>query len=220
MDAQLITAPFHGATLYVVSHQSQPYVPMKPIVEGMGMDWASQFTKLTGNGSRWSVVEITTVAEDGKQRAMICLPLRKLPGWLMTIHPNKIKDLGVRAKVIAYQNECDDVLWQHWSQHQAVTSAPTFTPAVSHLTPEQLVRIDQRAWVLSGRAFETYRQQMRTCHYIERDLIEIERWLPPQLTAEIIDRVGFLAKLCNDYATRFNEGAKSLSSMADVASPH
>ncbi len=41
-----INVPFHGAELYVVNHNGEPYTPMKPIVEGMGMDWASQFTKL------------------------------------------------------------------------------------------------------------------------------------------------------------------------------
>ena len=32
-----ITVPFHGAELYVVEHNGQPYTPMKPIVEGMGL---------------------------------------------------------------------------------------------------------------------------------------------------------------------------------------
>lgn len=32
-----ITVPFHGSALYVVNHNGEPYTPMKPIVEGMGM---------------------------------------------------------------------------------------------------------------------------------------------------------------------------------------
>ncbi|EHL5742720.1 hypothetical protein KEB67_005058, partial [Escherichia coli] len=42
----MITVPFHGDSLYVVNHNGEPYVPMKPIVEGMGLAWAPQFTKL------------------------------------------------------------------------------------------------------------------------------------------------------------------------------
>ncbi len=31
-----MTVPFHGDSLYVVNHNGEPYVPMKPVVAGMG----------------------------------------------------------------------------------------------------------------------------------------------------------------------------------------
>lgn len=108
-----INVPFHGNNLYVVNYNGQPYVPMKPIVDGMGMDWASQFTKLKQK-FKSTVAEITMVAEDGKERNMICLALRKLAGWLHTISPNKVKP-EIRDKVIKYQEECDDVLYEYWT---------------------------------------------------------------------------------------------------------
>lgn len=46
---------------------------------------------------------------------MTCLPLRKLPAWLYSISPNKVKH-ELREKIIRYQEECDDVLWEHWSK--------------------------------------------------------------------------------------------------------
>lgn len=55
------------------------------------------------------------VAEDGKRRNMVCLPLRKLAGWLQTISPNKVRP-EIRDKVIQYQNECDDVLYEYWTK--------------------------------------------------------------------------------------------------------
>lgn len=108
-----INVPFHGNNLYVVNYNGQPYVPMKPIVDGMGMDWASQFTKLKQK-FKSTIAEITMVAEDGKERNMICLALRKLAGWLHTISPNKVKP-EIRDKVIQYQEECDDVLYEYWT---------------------------------------------------------------------------------------------------------
>ncbi|MDF7456037.1 phage antirepressor N-terminal domain-containing protein [Proteus mirabilis] len=108
-----INVPFHGNNLYVVNFNGQPYVPMKPIVDGMGMDWASQFTKLKQK-FKSTIAEITMVAEDGKERNMICLALRKLAGWLHTISPNKVKP-EIRDKVIKYQEECDDVLYEYWT---------------------------------------------------------------------------------------------------------
>ncbi|HID7484669.1 TPA: phage antirepressor N-terminal domain-containing protein [Morganella morganii] len=108
-----INVPFHGDNLYVVNYNGQPYVPMKPIVEGMGMDWASQFTKLKQR-FKSTIAEITMVAEDGKSRNMLCIALRKLSGWLHTISPNKVKP-EIRDKVIRYQEECDDVLYEYWT---------------------------------------------------------------------------------------------------------
>lgn len=53
-----ITVPFHGNALYVVNRNGEPYTPMKPIIDGMGMDWASQFTKLKQR-FKTSIVKIT-----------------------------------------------------------------------------------------------------------------------------------------------------------------
>ena len=114
-----ITVPFHGADLYVVEHNGQPYTPMKPIVEGVGVSWQGQHEKLSANGARWGIKEILIPSKGGLQ-AMLSLPLRKLAGWLMTLSPNKIKNTEVRAKVIQYQNECDDVLWQYWTDGIAI----------------------------------------------------------------------------------------------------
>ncbi|ELD4018267.1 hypothetical protein QI600_004134 [Salmonella enterica] len=66
---QTITVPFHGNALYVVNHNGEPCTPMKPIVEGMGMDWKSQLNKLRSR-FKSTVVEITIVAADGRSREM------------------------------------------------------------------------------------------------------------------------------------------------------
>ncbi|OTA14032.1 antirepressor [Xenorhabdus beddingii] len=113
-----ITVPFYDDELYVVEHNNEPYVPMKPIVEGMGMDWTGQLNKLRQR-FKSTIEEISMVAADGKMRDMICLPLRKLAGWLQTIYPNKVKP-EIRDKVIRYQDECDDVLYEYWTKGIAV----------------------------------------------------------------------------------------------------
>lgn len=127
-----INVPFHGAELYVVNHNGEPYAPMKPIVEGMGMDWASQFTKMKQR-FKSTVVEITMVAGDGKSRKMICLALRKLAAWLNTISPNKVRP-EIRERVIRYQDECDDVLYEYWTKGQ-VTNPRKSETNVDDRTP-------------------------------------------------------------------------------------
>ncbi|WP_052712021.1 phage antirepressor N-terminal domain-containing protein [Paracidovorax citrulli] len=114
-----ITVPFHGADLYVVEHNGQPYTPMKPIVAAMGLDWGSQFRKVAANESRWGIVNLTIPSAGGEQ-AMTCLPVRKTAAWLTTIEPGKVKSPQVRARVIQYQNECDDALWHYWNEGIAV----------------------------------------------------------------------------------------------------
>ncbi|EHH5083660.1 hypothetical protein M4M37_004791 [Escherichia coli] len=109
----MITVPFHGDSLYVVNHNGEPYVP-KPVVAGMGLAWQSQLAKLRQRFAS-TITEIVMVAEDGKRRNMVSLPLRKLAGWLQTINPNKVKP-GIRDKVIQYQEECDDVLYEYWTK--------------------------------------------------------------------------------------------------------
>lgn len=107
-----INVPFHGNNLYVVNFNGEPYVPMKPIVEGMGLTWQSQFEKLKQRFSK-GITEIVIPSKGGEQ-SMICLTLRKLAGWLHTISPNKVKP-EIRDKVIKYQEECDDVLYEYWT---------------------------------------------------------------------------------------------------------
>lgn len=120
-NQQLITVPFHGQTLYVIPFNDEPYTAMRPIVEGMGIDWKSQHRKLVSS-ERFGVVEMTTPSAGGPQQSL-CMPVRKLPGWLMTIHPRKVRP-ELKARILAYQNECDDVLWQYWRKMNVEVSMP------------------------------------------------------------------------------------------------
>lgn len=106
--------PFRRAELLLVEHEGQPFVPMKPVVEGMGLAWQAQHRKLQTGRFESTITEMVIVAQDGKEREMTCLPLRKLAGWLMSIHPAKVRE-SIRESVIAYQNECDDALWAYWN---------------------------------------------------------------------------------------------------------
>ena len=119
-----ITVPFHNAELFLVEFNGQPYVPMRSIVQGMGLDWKSQFVKLKQRFAT-CVVEITMqMIGDDQARSHTCLLLRKLPAWLYSIHANKVKP-ELRDTVIKYQEECDDVLWDYWTKGKAVNPRTT-----------------------------------------------------------------------------------------------
>ncbi|WP_084726110.1 phage antirepressor N-terminal domain-containing protein, partial [Xanthomonas pisi] len=105
--------PFHRGALYVGNHRGEPYVPTDPIVEGMGLAWSPQFSKLKRRFAK-GVTEIIIPSAGGEQ-TMTCLSLRKLAAWLQTINSNKVKP-EIRDKVIQYQEECDDVLYEYWTK--------------------------------------------------------------------------------------------------------
>jgi len=107
-----ITVPFYGTKLFIVDYNGEPYTPMRPIANGMGLAWQSQLEKLKSRFSK-GVTEIVIPSAGGEQR-MVCLALRKLAAWLNTISPNKVRP-EIRERVIQYQNECDDVLYEYWT---------------------------------------------------------------------------------------------------------
>lgn len=132
---QLSPVTFHGDTIFCIDYQDQPYTPMRPIVENMGLDWGSQSVKLNANKERWTVAIIATVAQDGSEREMLCMPVRKLPSYLNSINPKKVRP-ELRAKIELYQAESDDALWNYWMHGRAERPAPQPQPTTDGpLTP-------------------------------------------------------------------------------------
>lgn len=132
-----ITVPFHGADLYVVEHNGQPFTPMKALVTAMGLNWSGQFEKVKENESRWGIRNIRIPSDGGVQEA-IGLPLRKLPGWMATLEPKKMKSPETAARVIQYQNECDDVLWQYWNDGIVINPRAAYS-----VNPDQTLSAEQ-----------------------------------------------------------------------------
>ena len=132
-----INVLFHGDSLSVINYNGRPYVPMRPVVEGMGLAWQSQLEKLKKRFSK-GVTEIVIPSKGGEQ-SMLCLALRKLAGWLHTISPNKVKP-EIRDKVIRYQEECDDVLYEYWTTGE-VKKRPNFRQS----TAKELIPLRQTA---------------------------------------------------------------------------
>ena len=115
--SQLAPVTFHGDTIFCLTYGNQPYTPAKPIVENLGLGWASQSQKLNSNKARWGVTIIVIPSESGEQQ-MLCLPVRKLPAYLSSINPKKVRP-ELRAKIELYQAESDDALWNDWMNGRA-----------------------------------------------------------------------------------------------------
>lgn len=116
MSDQLISVPFRADTLYIINHLDEPFVPMKPVVEAVGLDWRGQQAKIRA-AQRYGDISIPLPSPGGVQDTL-CIPLRKLNGWLFSINPAKVKP-ELRDTVIAYQEECFQVLYDYWHTGQA-----------------------------------------------------------------------------------------------------
>lgn len=130
---QLFPVPFHGDTIFCIDYQNQPYTPMKPIVENMGLVWAAQSVKLNANKERWGV-SIIEIPSNGGEQEMLCMPVRKLPSYLNSINPRKVRP-ELRERIELYQAESDDALWNYWMHGRAERPAPQAAEAA--ITPDQ-----------------------------------------------------------------------------------
>ncbi len=115
-----ITVNYNGQELITIQKDNEIYVAIRPIVEGIGMAWTTQFAKLRRNKEKFSCYHMVTTGKDGILYRMLTIPLKKLNGWLFSINPNKIKSDEIRDKVIQYQEECFIVLYNYWHKGAAI----------------------------------------------------------------------------------------------------
>ena len=113
------TISFNHQSLVTFKQNGTHYTAMKPICENIGLDWKSQYSRM----KRYDVLNstmviITIVAEDGKKREMICLPIEYLNGWLFGIDINRCKP-EIRDTLIKYKKECYQALHDYWFNGKA-----------------------------------------------------------------------------------------------------
>ncbi|HAL1868593.1 TPA: phage antirepressor Ant [Escherichia coli] len=179
--------PFNGQQIITAMAAGVAYVAMKPIVENLGMSWSTQQTKLMKQIRKFNCVHMNMIAADGKLRKLLCLPLKKLNGWLFSINPEKVR-ADIRDKLIQYQEECFTVLHDYWTKGKAEnarkkTSVDDRTPlrdAVNMLVskkhlmyPEAYAMIHQRFNVESIEELDAS-QIPQAVEYIHRVVLEGE----------------------------------------------
>lgn len=160
---------------------------MRQIVENIGIDWTGQSVKLRKMKDKFNCRDISMVAADGKLRKLLCIPLKKLNGWLFSINPEKVR-ADIRDKLIQYQEECFTVLHDYWTKGKEEnarkkTSVDDRTPlrdAVNMLVskkhlmyPEAYAMIHQRFNVESIEELDAS-QIPQAVEYIHRVVLEGE----------------------------------------------
>ena len=102
----------------IVSTSDEQLVAIKPICEALGIDWSSQKQRIERDEILAStMVMITTVAADGKDREMCAVPYMFVFGWLFSIDASKVNE-DVKESVLKYKMECYKVLLEHFTEPQ------------------------------------------------------------------------------------------------------
>ncbi|EMW2359388.1 phage antirepressor Ant [Escherichia coli] len=134
--------PFNGQQILTAVAAGVTYVAMRQIVENIGIDWTGQSVKLRKMKDKFNCRDISMVAADGKLRKLLCIPLKKLNGWLFSINPEKVR-ADIRDKLIQYQEECFTVLHDYWTKGHVVNPRKAKKALPGKITTEQQEAIKQ-----------------------------------------------------------------------------
>jgi len=119
----IVKIPFHDGEILSTLVDGKPYVVLRPAIERLGMDYATQYTKLRRRS--WATVgQSPMVAADGKIRPMVTVDVRTFVMLLATIDEHRVAE-EARPLLIAYQSEMADVLEAYWTNGGAINPRAT-----------------------------------------------------------------------------------------------
>ncbi|WP_065237114.1 phage antirepressor N-terminal domain-containing protein, partial [Gallibacterium genomosp. 3] len=118
------TITFYDAELITLKVEDVIYTAVKPIVDALGLSWGTQQRKLENSKDKFSCTHMKTTGSDGKTYEMLCMPIRKLNGWLFSINPEKVRP-DLKDRVIKYQEECFEALYNYWFKGKAERTQTT-----------------------------------------------------------------------------------------------
>ena len=120
MSNQLVTIPVPGTDSPIMAVQADgtEWVSAKHVCDALGINWEPQHRKL--KDKNWATMIImTTVGADGKQREMSMVDRRTLTMWLATIDTNRINE-NARPTLEAFQLEAADALDNYFHSGGAI----------------------------------------------------------------------------------------------------
>lgn len=109
---KVVETDFHGDTIHSVQVDGETFIPIRRIVENIGLDWTTQAKRLNDD-PKFSCRHIPTTGSDGKTYKMLCLNERDCHAWLNSVNSNKVRE-DLRDKLIQYQRESMEVVARYW----------------------------------------------------------------------------------------------------------
>lgn len=152
-DIAIVDVRFHGDPLLGILTERGAFVPLRPLVIGMGLDWTAQLRRVQRDPV---LAEATTTFFGGGEEGAVCLPLGLVPGFLFGIDASRVA-VAVRGRVLAYQRGCFEVLAESLLRAEAPASpsqAAAIRPATRLLVLK--LRLGAAFWTAVAAAIGAY----------------------------------------------------------------
>lgn len=159
MQQSVISVQFNDQSLLATVVNDIPHVALKPICENLGVDWEAQRKRIERHPVLNSTASmIKAVAQDGKLREMLMIPIEYLNGWLFGIDANRV-NANAKDAVIKYQRECFKVLANHFMPKR---NALVELPAVC-VTPNEKLQLQK---MINARVHRTKESHSMAWHIL------------------------------------------------------
>ena len=179
------TISFNNQSLVTFEQDGVHYTAMKPICDNIGLAWEAQLARIKRDDILSStMIVMIIVAEDGKNREMVCLPIEYLNGWLFGIDVNRCKP-EIRETLIKYKKECYQALHDYWFKGKVER---TINPEQQQAIQEAVVKAHHR----TGMSYAEIYRQLKSLFKVGK----YDQLKPSQFE----DAIGFLTTLGNSYA--------------------
>lgn len=98
-------------TTFMSDRDGMQAIALKPLCETLGIRFTQQLEKLKKNPQFQLYYLSSTAAQDGKNREMVCIPVRQVGMWICNINANRVKP-EVKEKVLQFQEYLQEVIYQ------------------------------------------------------------------------------------------------------------
>ena len=142
----ILNIEFRGDRLLGIQVEAGAIIPLKPLVQGMGLDWPSQFKRLRRDPILSPAIVMMTMGSDPEA---VCLPLDLVPGFLFRIDSTRVA-VAVRGKVLAYQRECYGVLSRAFARPREPEPAPPAAQPIAEMPPGEDRKLVDSAYRVFG----------------------------------------------------------------------
>lgn len=109
-----LDAVFYDATravTLIVDGAARTFVPIKPIVQQLGLDWSAQYRRIRRDPVLSDVARVICMLStpSGRRQQYLALPTEYLQGWLFGIQTSHVRP-ELRTRIAHYKRMCYRIL--------------------------------------------------------------------------------------------------------------
>ncbi len=182
---------------------SSIFIPVKPICDLLGVDWAGQYRRIQRDpvlSEEMRHIDVTSIRRGAQ--SMVCLPLDYISGFLFGLNADRVKP-ELRERVLRYQRECYKVLAEAFQDGRLTTDSDfegllaSDTPAAQAYKIAAAIMKMARQQLLLEAQLQTHTTQLavheQRLEEIEATLGDPGRFVTPDQAMQISQAVKTLA---------------------------